>query len=130
MVHRPSAAQQERIAEIQGYLRTLDRIERLVAEADGSRAASITVINNLFSSIERELSQLRERARGAAIGTVADHAGEMAVMAGRPLGVNIRIRGLTEGLQGLRLQLEGALAKATQVPRSEPKAPAAPDPPA
>lgn len=119
---RLSGIQQQRVDDIRGFQHTLERVRHLVAEIDANRAASPAVLNNLFGSIERELSQLRHRARGSTIGAIADRAGELSVLAGRPTGVNIRIRGLTEGVDGLAQELDNALKRALtpEPPRARP----------
>jgi len=111
-VARLSAIQQQRVDDIQAFQRAVERVRHLIAEIDGSRAASAAVINSLFATVERELSQLRERARGSTIGAIGDRAGELAVLAGRPTGLQIRVRGLTEGIDGLEHELDIALKRA------------------
>lgn len=121
---RLSVVQQERITAIQGFQRTVEHVKHLVAELDSSRAAPISAINNLCSSIERELSQLRQRAMVADMGTLADLAGTLSVMAGRSVGIALKIRGLGEGVQSLELELDSALAKAlasAKGPAAEPR---------
>lgn len=115
-------AQQQRVDEIQGFIRTVEKIKRLVAELDSSRAARQTVIDNLSESIARQLSQLRHRTMSANIGTVADQAGSLSVLAGRKGGnLNLRIRGLTEGVRSLEYQLASAL-KSASTPEARPGA--------
>jgi len=97
---------------IQGFQRTVEHVKHLVAELDGSRAASMNVINNYSASIERELSQLRQRALVTDMGALGDMAGSMSVLAGRSIGIALKIRGLTEGVQSLEFELGAALAKA------------------
>ena len=109
---RQSIELQERIATIQGFQRTVEHVKHLVADLDGSRAAPMAVINTLCASIERELSQLRQRALTTDLGTLGDLAGSMSVMAGRSVGIALKVRGLTEGVQSLEIELAAALAKA------------------
>ena len=72
---RQSFVLQERIAAIQGFRKTVEHVDHLVAELDGSRAASQSAINGLCASIERELAQLRQRALSTGMGTLGDTAG-------------------------------------------------------
>jgi hypothetical protein len=131
-VARLSVVQQERIATIQDFLRTVEHVKHLVAELDGSRAAPINAINHISANIERELSQLRQRALTADVGAVGDLAGALSVLAGRSIGIALKIRGLGEGVQGLELELGAALAKAQTVnpPPARPDPPASGSPPA
>ena len=107
------ANQQRRVDDILSHLRTVDKVKRLVAELESNRAARSMIIDGICSNIERELSQMRQRALTANIGTLADQAGSLAVLAGRGgAGVQIKIRGLGEGLNGIVMQLDQALKTA------------------
>jgi hypothetical protein len=128
-VARLSPAQQERITTIRGFQRTVEQVKRLVAELDGSRAAPMATITNLCASIERELSRLRQRALVTDMGTLGDMAGSMSVLAGRSIGIALKIRGLTEGVQSLEFELAAALAKTlarVEADRAGPPAPESP----
>jgi hypothetical protein len=108
-----TANQQRRVDEIQQHLRTVEKIRRLVAELESSRAAKPVVIGNISSAIERELSQMRQRALTANVGTLADQAGALAVLAGRSGGgLAMKLRGLQEGVAGMTMQLDQALKAA------------------
>ncbi len=92
---------------------TVVHVKRLVAELDGNRAARAKVIDNICASIARELSQLRQRAMTAPVGTVGDIAGSLAVLAARGgSGLAFKIRGLHEGINSLNMQMEAALKSA------------------
>jgi len=128
-VARNSIVLQERIAAINGFQRSVEHVKHLVAELDGSRAATMAVITNLCASIERELSQLRQRALATDMSTLGDMAGSMSVLAGRSIGIALKIRGLTEGVQSLEFELAAALARALagmDAARAEPSAPDVP----
>lgn len=110
MVGRLSGAQQRRVDEILDYQRIVEKVRHLVAELESSRAAKAFIVNNISAAIERELSRLRQRALTSNIGTLADQAGAMAVLAGRGgSGIAFKIRGLQEGLMGMEQELEHAL---------------------
>jgi hypothetical protein len=128
-VARPSIELQERIATIQGFQRTVEHVKHLVADLDGSRAAPTATINNLCAAIERELSQLRQRALTTDLGALSDMAGSMSVMAGRSVGIALKVRGLTEGVQSLEIELAAALAKALASAEAARAAPPPPDTP-
>ncbi len=120
-----SPLQLRRIEEIQEFLRVVDHLKRLVAELEGNRAAKSTVISGICSSIARELTQMRQRALTANIGTLADVAGALSVLAGRMAGINLKIRGLNDGVHSLTLQLDQAL-KAAMTPEPKDKTPKKP----
>ena len=96
-------------------------MKHLVAELEANRAAATRIVQQLCERIAKETSQLRQRALSANIGTIGDVAGAMSVMAGRGGGINMKIRGLTEGVTSLYLQLDQALHHAMT---PEPKKPA------
>lgn len=111
--------QLRRIEEIQGYLRNLDHLKRLVAELESQRAAKPVVLQRISSQISREFSQMRQRAISANIGTVADVAGALSTMAGRSQGFVMKLRGLHDGIASLSMQLDHALKDAATPERRE-----------
>jgi ABC-type transporter Mla subunit MlaD len=119
MAQKITADQAARIEQIQGFIKSVDHVAKLVAELDSNRAAKSTFLDNLCESIARELSQMRQRALTANVGTIGDVAGTMAVMAGRGGGINMKIRGLGDGVNSLRLQLDQALKQAMKPPEQE-----------
>ena len=122
-----SANQQRRIEEVEGFITALAHIKKLVLELESSRAARVPVIQNLSSQIARELSQMRQRAIRANIGTLADVAGSLSLVAGRSQGLQMKLRMLNEGLVSLGFQLDHAL-KAASTPE-EPRPSQAQQPP-
>jgi hypothetical protein len=112
-VAKLTADQQRRADEIQQFLYSVDHVAKLLAELEANRAAKSMVISNLCAAMARELSQMRQRALSSGVGTIADVAGAMSVMAGRGGGIDMKIRGLTDGVLSLRLQLDQALKQAT-----------------
>jgi len=118
--HKLTAEQVRRIEEIQEFQRTVDEVQHRVAELDANRAAQTRTIQQLCDRIAKETQQLRQRTLTANIGTVGDVAGAMSVMAGRGGGMNMKIRGLTDGVNSLRMQLDTALKQAMT---PEPKQP-------
>lgn len=121
MAEKLTADQYRRIAEIEGYLKVVEHLKHLVAELESNRAGTARVIQNICESIARELSQMRQRALTANIGTIADVAGAMSVMASRGGGINLKVRGLSEGVTSLTMQLDQAL-KAASTPEPKPQA--------
>src|SRR2546430_11248798 len=91
MASKLTAEQQRRVDEILQFQRTVEHVAKLVAELEGNRAAKSSFIDNLCETIARELSQMRQRALTANIGTLGDVAGAMSVMAGRGGGGFMKI---------------------------------------
>src|SRR5213079_1644109 len=115
-----TADQLRRIEEIEEFRRAADHLKHLVTELAGNRAGQTRTIQQLSEKIANEASQMRQRALTANIGTIADVAGTMSVMAGR--GVNMKIRALAESVNSLYIQLDAAMKPAMAPP--EPKKPA------
>ena len=123
MAHQKLTAEQaRRIEEIEEFQRAADHLKRLVTELEGNRAGQTRTIQQLSEKIANEASQMRQRALTANIGTIADVAGTMSVMAGRGGGVNMKIRALAESVNSLYIQLDAAMKHAMTPP--EPKKPA------
>lgn len=109
-----SAAQMRRIDEIQAFQRSVAKTRTLVAELESNRAAKATIVQGFCSAIAREMSQMRQRALTANIGTVGDVAGALSVMATRSGGLNMKIRGLNDGLNSIDMQLDQSLKAAME----------------
>ena len=105
--------QQRRVVEIEEYLKITERVKRLVTELEENRAAQPNVLRGICETIARDLSQMRQRALTSNIGTIADVAGAMSVMAARGGGINMKVRGLVDGVNSLTMQLEHALKVAS-----------------
>src|SRR2546423_12402564 len=104
MAGKLSAEQQRRVDKVLQLQRSVEHVAKLVAELEGNRAAKATFIDNLCETIARELSQMRQRALTANIGTIGDVAGAMSVMAGRGGGIFIVNFGGNDGVSSVRLQ--------------------------
>ena len=123
MAHQKLTADQlRRIEEIEEFRRAADHLNRLVTELEGNRAGQTRTIQQLSEKIANEASQMRQRALTANVGTIADVAGTMSVMAGRGGGINMKVRALADSVNSLYLQLDAAMKQATTPP--EPKKPA------
>jgi len=119
--HQLSPNQQRKVDEITELQKTVSHVRTLVTELESNRAAKTTIVTNLCGSIARELSQMRQRLLTAPIRTVADIAGALAIMASRTGGLNMKLRGLTDGVNSLDMQLDQAL-KAAMAPEAKDKA--------
>ena len=112
--------QVRQIELIQGFIRNVDHVKKLVGELEGNRAARPVIINNICGSIARELSQMRQRALSANVGTLADTAGGLAVLAARQgSGLNFKVRALAEGVNSLMIQLDQSLKSASQIEKPD-----------
>ena len=113
MAEKQSPNQIRRIEELQGYVRTVDHVKKLVAELESNRAAKPKIVDGICGNIARELSHMRQRALTANLGTLPDVAGSLAVVAGRTgTGLSLKIRALADGMTSLTLQLDQALKMA------------------
>ncbi len=123
MAHQKLTADQaRRVEEIEEFQRATDHLKRLVTELESNRAGQTRTIQQLSEKIANEASQMRQRALTANVGTIADLAGTMSVMAGRGGGINMKIRALGDAVNNLYIQLDAAMKHATAPP--EPKKPA------
>ncbi len=115
-----SPNQQRKVDEITEIQKTVSHVRTLVAELESNRAAKTTIVTNLCSTIARELSQMRQRLLTTPIGTIADIAGALSIMASRTGGLNMKLRGLADGVNSMDMQLDQAL-KAAMVPEAKDK---------
>lgn len=116
-----TADQMRRVEEIEEYQHATNHLKRLVAELEANRAGQTRTIQQLSERIAIAASQMRQRALTANVGTIADIAGTMSVMAGRGGGINMKVRGLGDAVNSIQMQLDIALKHATTPP--EPKQP-------
>ena len=115
-----TAEQVRRLEEIEEFQRAADHLMHLVKELESNRAGQTRTVQQLSEKIVTASSQMRQRALTANIGTVADVAGMMSVMAGRGGGINMKIRALSDFVTSLNVQLEAAKNHA-MAPPPEPK---------
>ena len=108
-----SANQVRRIEELQGYVRTVDHVKKLVAELEANRAANPKILKGIGETIARELSHMRQRALTANLGTLPDIAGSLSVVASRQgTGLNVKLRALQDGMNSISIQLDQSLKMA------------------
>jgi len=121
-VQKQSANQVRRIEELQGYVRTVDHVKKLIAELESNRAASPKIIKGICDNIARDLSHMRQRALTANLGTLPDVAGSLAIVAGRGgTGLNMKVRALADGVNSMNMQLDQALKQAHEMPPEKDK---------
>jgi len=120
VVEKLTPNQVRQIELIQGFIRNVDHVKKLVGDLEGNRAARPVIINNICGAIARELSQMRQRALSANVGTLADTAGALAVLASRQgSGLNFKLRALGEGVNSLMIQLDQSLKSASQMEKPD-----------
>ena len=108
-----SANQVQRIEELQGYVRTVDHVKKLVAELESNRAANPKILKSISENIARDLSHMRQRALTANLGTLPDIAGTLSIVAARQgTGINVKLRALQDGLNSISIQLDQSLKMA------------------
>ena len=123
MAHQKLTVDQiRRMEEIEEFQRAAHHLKRLVTELEANRAGQTRTIQQLTEKIANEASQMRQRALTANVGTIADVAGSMSVMASRGGGINMKVRALADAVSSLMMQLDVAMKHATTPP--EPKSPA------
>ena len=129
MVDKLTVDQMRRIEEIDEFQKVVDHTHHLVQELAANRAAPAKILAKLCESIARDMSQMRQRALQSNIGTIADVAGTLAVMAARGGGMSMKLRGLEDGVHSLRMQLEHALKMASTIEKTSPPASKSEKPP-
>jgi len=122
VAQKQSASQIRRIEELQHYVRTVDKVRKLIAELESNRAAKLSIINGICANIARELSHMRQRGLTANLGTLPDVAGSLAIVASRAgTGLMMKVRALHEGMNSMAMQLEQALKMAHEAPPEKDK---------
>jgi hypothetical protein len=122
VVQKLTPNQVREIEAIQQFMRSVEHVRKLVSELESSRAARPVIINNICGAIARELSQMRQRALSANVGTLADVAGNLAVLAARQgSGLNFKVRALGEGVNSMTMQLDQSLKAASQIGKVDPE---------
>src|SRR5213594_624849 len=123
MAHQKLTVDQiRRIEEIEEFQRAAHHLKHLVTELEANRAGQTRTIQQLTEKISYEASQMRQRALSANVGTIADVAGTMSVMASRSGGINKKIRVLGDAVNHLFMQRDVAMKHATKP--QEPNKPA------
>lgn len=122
MVDKLTVDQVQRIEKIEEFQKITSHTHHLVQELAANRAAPAKALAAICEGIARDMKQMRQRALTANIGTIADVAGALGVMAARSGGLSMKIRGLEDGVNSLRLQLEHALKMASTIEKKPPEA--------
>ena len=129
MVDKLTVDQMQKLEEIEGFRKVVEHSHHLVQELAANRAAPAKVLARICESIARDMSQMRQRALTKNIGTIADVAGALAVMAARGGGMSMKIRGLEDGVHSLRIQLDHAHKMTSMIEKKAPAEQKPPSPP-
>lgn len=110
-VHKLTSAQQAQLAFLETLPARFERIHRQIEEIAAMRADD-TQVRNLC----RMLDECRNQAGTLSLGPLADTFGRMSMMARRGGGLQMKVRGLREGLGSLKTNYDGAHRAASTPP--------------
>ena len=108
MAPKLSTAQQAQLAFLDTLPARFERIHRQIEEIAAMRADD-TQVRNLC----RLLDESRNQAGTLNLGPLADTFGRMSMMARRGGGLQMKVRGLREGLASLKTNYDGAYRMAS-----------------
>jgi hypothetical protein len=109
MALKLSARQQAQLAFLDAQMPKIQRIQTLI-----EKLASPSDAETASRSLVRMLDELKSGAAGLGISGVAQTASVMSSLARRTGGLHTRLRGLREGLAGLRINHDGARKAASK----------------
>jgi hypothetical protein len=105
-----TGAQQAQLAFLETLPSRFERIHRQIEEIAGLRTDD-TQIRGLC----RLLDECRNQASTLNLGPLGDTFGMMSMLARRGGGVQMKVRGLREGLVSLKVNFDGAMRAATRI---------------
>lgn len=114
MAPKLSAAQHAQLAFLETLNARFERIHRQIEEIAAMRADDTQVRN-----LSRLLDECRNQAGTLNLGPMADTFGRMSMMARRGGGLQMKVRGLREGLVSLKTNFDGAYRAASTPERRE-----------
>lgn len=109
MSQKLTAGQQAQILFLQTLPPKLDRIHRLIEEL-----SSLRLDEGRTRAFGRMLDELKTQATQLSLNPLGETFGLMGMMMRRGGGLQLKVRGLREGLASLKINYEGALRAATQ----------------
>lgn len=110
-----TGAQQAQLAFLGTLPPRFERIHRQIEEI-----ASLKADDTQVRALCRTLDECRNQASTLSLGAMADTFGMMSMLARRGGGLQMKVRGLREGLVSLKTNFDGALRAATRVEEREP----------
>lgn len=108
MAPRLTPRQQAELAVLEPLPRRFEHLHRLIEEL-----ASLRADDALQRQLTRNLDELKSRTSGIGLTALAETLGMMSMLARRTGGLQMRVRGLREGLASLKVNYEGALRAAS-----------------
>lgn len=105
---RLTPRQQAQLAVLEPLPRRFEHLHRMIEEMAALRADEA-----LQRQLTRNLDELKAQTSGIGLTALAETFGMMAMLARRSGGLQMRVRGLREGLVSLRINYEGAFRSAT-----------------
>ena len=121
MALKLTSRQQAQLSVLETFPKKFEAINRLIEEIAGLRADEAVV-----RRLARTLDEMKAAASNIGLGGLSEGCGMMGMLARRGGGVQMKVRGLRDGLVGLKVNFEGAMRNATTpVPPIE-KTPATP----
>lgn len=108
MAQKLSPRQQAQLAVLEPLPRRFEHLHRLIEEMAALRADEA-----LQRQLARNLDELKAQTSGIGLTGLSETLGMMGMLARRSGGLQMRVRGLREGLASLKINYEGALRSAT-----------------
>jgi hypothetical protein len=112
-----TSRQQAQMAVLEPMGRRFEQLNRMIEEMANLRADE-----TLQRKLVRNLDEMKSQASGIGLTALAETLGMMAMLARRSSGLQMRVRGLREGLASLKINYEGAIRAATTPDRDAPEA--------
>lgn len=108
MAHKLSPKQQAHVAVLEPLPRRFEHLHRMIEEMAALRADEA-----LQRQLARNLDELKAQTGAIGLTSLAETFGMMSMLARRSGGLQMRVRGLREGLVSLKVNYEGAWRAAT-----------------
>lgn len=121
MVPRLTSKQQLQLAFLHSLPPKFEQVNKVIALMELLQADDVAV-----RSLCRSLDAIKSHASQLSLGPLADTTGQMATIARRTGGVQMRVRGLRELLGSLKTNTEGAIRAASKPESNTPTRPSGP----
>lgn len=119
MADKLNSRQLAQLAVLEPLPHRFEQIHRLVEEIAGLRADE-----TLTRRLTRVLDECKSTTNTAGLTALSETFGIMGTLARRNAGLQMKVRGLREGLSSLKVNYEGALRSAkTPIPEEQEEAP-------
>src|SRR5437867_1476247 len=113
MAAKLSARQQAQLTVLRTFPPKLELVHRLIEEL-----AALHADEAMVRRLTRLLDQMKGDANGMGLTGIAEVAGMMGMLARRSGGLQMKVRGLRDGLVGLKINFEGAY-RAASIPEAD-----------